>query len=79
MKTLLSISITVIFSLILNLQLVNASEIKSGDDISNKSNQSLNEPLTQEKTIKPRSKDTDIFGDEQTFPFVAGLGKNAAH
>ena len=21
----------------------------------------------------------DIFGDEQTFPFVAGLGKNAAH
>ena len=23
--------------------------------------------------------DEDIFGDEQTFPFVAGLGKNAAH
>ena len=21
----------------------------------------------------------DIFGDDQTFPFVAGLGKNAAH
>ena len=21
----------------------------------------------------------DIFGDEQAFPFVAGLGKNAAH
>ena len=28
------------------------------------------------KTIKT---DQDIFGDEQTFPFVAGLGKNAAH
>ena len=37
--------------------------------------------------IKPDNKKTnisnssveDIFGDEQTFPFVAGLGKNAAH
>ncbi len=37
--------------------------------------------------IKPENKKTnisnssaeDIFGDEQTFPFVAGLGKNAAH
>ena len=25
------------------------------------------------------SSSEDIFGDEQTFPFVAGLGKNAAH
>ena len=37
--------------------------------------------------IKPDNKKTnisnssveEIFGDEQTFPFVAGLGKNAAH
>ena len=37
--------------------------------------------------IKPDDKKTnisnssaeDIFGDEQTFPFVAGLGKNEAH
>ena len=37
--------------------------------------------------IKPDNKKTnisnssveDIFGDEQTFPFIAGLGKNAAH
>ena len=37
--------------------------------------------------IKPDNKKTnisnssaeDLFGDEQTFPFVAGLGKNAAH
>ena len=37
--------------------------------------------------IKPKNKKTtisnpsaeDLFGDEQTFPFVAGLGKNAAH
>ena len=39
------------------------------------------------KEIKPDNKNNnisntsaeDIFGDEQTFPFVAGLGKNAAH
>ena len=39
------------------------------------------------KEIKPDNKKNnisnssgeDIFGDEQTFPFVAGLGKNAAH
>ena len=39
------------------------------------------------KEIKPDNKKNnisnssaeDIFGDEQTFPFVAALGKNAAH
>ena len=32
-----------------------------------------------EKTNISTSSAEDIFGDEQTFPFVAGLGKNAAH
>ena len=32
-----------------------------------------------EKTNISNSSAEDIFGDEQTFPFVAGLGKNAAH
>jgi hypothetical protein len=27
----------------------------------------------------PKTSDEDIFGDEQAFPFIAGLGKNAAH
>ena len=31
------------------------------------------------KTNISNSSVEDIFGDEQTFPFVAGLGKNAAH
>ena len=31
------------------------------------------------KTNISNSSSEDIFGDEQTFPFVAGLGKNAAH
>ena len=45
-----------------------------------------NRSSDQIEVIKPNNKKDiskssikDIFGDEQTFPFVAGLGKNAAH
>jgi len=36
-------------------------------------------PDNNKKTNISDSAPEDIFGDEQTFPFVAGLGKNAAH
>ena len=36
-------------------------------------------PDKDKKTDFSKSSIEDIFGDEQTFPFVAGLGKNAAH
>jgi len=36
-------------------------------------------PDDNQKTNISNSSAKDIFGDEQTFPFVAGLGKNAAH
>ena len=29
--------------------------------------------------VPPKASNEDIFGDEQAFPFIAGLGKNAAH
>ena len=32
-----------------------------------------------DKNDIPKASIEDIFGDEQAFPFVAGLGKNAAH
>ena len=32
-----------------------------------------------EKVDIPKASNEDIFGDEQAFPFIAGLGKNAAH
>jgi len=32
-----------------------------------------------EKNDMPKVSNEDIFGDEQAFPFIAGLGKNAAH
>ena len=36
-------------------------------------------PEKNKKNNVSNSSADDIFGDEQTFPFVAGLGKNAAH
>ena len=33
----------------------------------------------KEKNDMPKASNEDIFGDEQAFPFIAGLGKNAAH
>ena len=67
-----------VFSIFSNTDNLLAKEIGNNikDDISNKIEE-----------IKPDNKKTnisnssveDIFGDEQTFPFVAGLGKNAAH
>ena len=33
----------------------------------------------KEKGEIPITSNEDIFGDEQAFPFIAGLGKNAAH
>ncbi len=66
------------FSIFSNTNNLLAKEIENNikDNISN-----------EIKEIKPDNKKTnisnslgeDIFGDEQTFPFVAGLGKNAAH
>ena len=47
------------------------------DDISNKIVE--NKPDNNKETNISSSSAEDIFGDEQTFPFVAGLGKNAAH
>ena len=34
---------------------------------------------TKDKNNIPKASNEDIFGDEQAFPFIAGLGKNAAH
>tara|TARA_Y100000589_G_C26893349_1_gene523086 strand:+ start:484 stop:672 length:189 start_codon:yes stop_codon:yes gene_type:complete len=39
----------------------------------------INDNKLKDDTSDSKSNKDDIFGDEQTFPFVAGLGKNAAH
>ena len=48
----------------------NFSEESRSNDIKNTNNDNNDIPNESNK---------DIFGDEQAFPFVAGLGKNAAH
>ena len=78
MKRVILILCVLVFSVFSNTNNLLAKEIENNikENISNK---------TEE--IKPNNKKTnisnssaeDIFGDEQTFPFVAGLGKNAAH
>ena len=52
-----------------------------GNNIKDKISYEIKEinPDNNKKTNISNSSAEDIFGDEQTFPFVAGLGKNAAH
>ena len=78
MKRIILFVCVLVFSIFSNTNNLLAKEIGNNikDDISN-----------EIEKIKPDNKKTnisnssveDIFGDEQTFPFVAGLGKNAAH
>ena len=78
MKRIILFLCVLFFSIFSNINNLLAKEIGNNiqDDNSNKV-----------EKIKPDNKKTnisnssveDIFGDEQTFPFVAGLGKNAAH
>jgi len=69
----------VVFSIFSNTNNLLAKEIGNNikDDISNEIEKI--QPHNNKKTNISNSSSEDIFGDEQTFPFVAGLGKNAAH
>jgi len=67
------------FSIFSNTNNLLAKEIGNNikDDISNEIEEIKSD--NNKKTNISNSSAEDIFGDEQTFPFVAGLGKNAAH
>ena len=68
-----------VFSIFSNTNNLLAKEIENNikDNISNEIEEI--KPDNNKKTNISNSSAEDIFGDEQTFPFVAGLGKNAAH
>ena len=78
MKRIILFLCVLVYSLFSNTNNLLANEIDN--DIKDNISKEIEE-------IKPDNKKTnvsnssleDIFGDEQTFPFVAGLGKNAAH
>ena len=78
MKRIVLFLFVLVFSIFSNTNNLLAKEIENNfkDNISNEIEEIKPD---DEKTNISNSSVEDIFGDEQTFPFVAGLGKNAAH
>ena len=70
---------TFIFSFLINSQIVFAEQIVNSNQIDKDLLNNIENVEDIEKSNKIKRSEGDIFGDEQTFPFVAGLGKNAAH
>jgi len=79
MKRIILFLCVLVFSIFSNTNNLLAKEIENNikDNISNEIEDI--KPDNNKKTNNSDSSAEDIFGDEQTFPFVAGLGKNAAH
>ena len=79
MKRIILFLCVLVFSIFSNTNNLLAKEIGNNikDNISNEIEEI--KPNNNQKTNISNSSVEDIFGDEQTFPFVAGLGKNAAH
>ena len=78
MKKFISLFLVLIISLFTHSQIANSLEENvtrnESMKIEGKNDNKVNDDSSKSNLIKD-----DIFGDEQTFPFVAGLGKNAAH
>ena len=79
MKRIILFFCVLVFSIFSNTNNLLATETGNNtkDSISNEIEEI--KPENNKKTNITNSSAEDIFGDEQTFPFVAGLGKNAAH
>ena len=79
MKKIILFLCVLVFSIFSNTNNLLAKEIENNIkyNISNEIEEI--KPDNNNKTNISNSSTEDIFGDEQTFPFVAGLGKNAAH
>ena len=79
MKRIILFLCVLVFSIFSNTNNLLAKEIGKNikDNISNEIG--VIKPDKNKKNNISNSSAEDIFGDEQTFPFVAGLGKNAAH
>lgn len=81
MKRVILFLCSLFFSLFLNVSYCSAEGIggELNNDFSNKSKPDNIKKENNNKTDNPKASIEDIFGDEQAFPFIAGLGKNAAH
>ena len=81
MKKVISFLSSLVFLLFLSVSYCAADGMGSelNNDFSNKSKLNNIKNNNRNKTDIPKAINEDIFGDEQAFPFIAGLGKNAAH
>jgi len=79
MKKIILFLFVLVFSIFSNTNNLFAKELENNikDNISSEIKEI--KPDNNKATNNSNSSVEDIFGDEQTFPFVAGLGKNAAH
>ena len=80
MKRIILFLCVLVFSIFSNTNNLLAKEIENNikANISNEIEEIKPDNKKNNNNISNSSSE-DIFGDEQTFPFVAGLGKNAAH
>ena len=79
MKFICTTIIAMFFSFLINSQLVIAEQIENINQLEKNSLENIENVKDDKKSSKIKRSEVDLFGDEQTFPFVAGLGKNAAH
>ena len=79
MKFIFTTIIALIFSFLINAQIAISEQIDNTNQLDKDSLNNIEIAKDNEKSPKIKRSEADIFGDEQTFPFVAGLGKNAAH
>ena len=79
MKRIILFLFVLVFSIFSNTNNSLAKEIGNNikDNISNEIEEI--KPDNNKKTNISNSSAEDIFGDEQTFPFVAGFGSNAVN
>ena len=78
MKKFISIFLVLIISFFTNSQIALSLEesVISNENIKM---EGTKDNKVNDNSSKSNFNKDDIFGDEQTFPFVAGLGKNSAH
>ena len=81
MKKIISFVCVLVFSLFLNVGdcLADVNGNKSINNFSEESKPNNIKNNNNDNIVISKATNEDIFGDEQAFPFIAGLGKNAAH
>ena len=79
MKLICNIVISFLISFLINTHIAIAEQIDESYQLDKASEGNIENVKDNEKSTIIKKSEEDIFGDEQTFPFVAGLGKNAAH